>query len=73
MFQSIGFHTALILNRLRNQRAITDVSNEQKDSHERDKADEEQTRRELAELNRKLALLSARVIRRPQGGDGSRD
>jgi hypothetical protein len=60
-FQSIGFHTALILNRLRNQRAIADESDAEQNRRERDKAAEEEARRELAEVNKRLALLSARV------------
>lgn len=63
MFQSIGFHAALILNRLRNERAIAGDSDKNEDRHERNKAAEEAARRELAEVNRKLALLSARVDR----------
>lgn len=61
MFQSIGFHAALILNRLRNERAITDESDAEQERHERNKAAEEEARRELAEVNRRLARLSARV------------
>ena len=63
MFQSIGFHAALILNRLRNERAIADKSDADQDRHERNEAAEEEARRELAEVNKKLALLSARVSR----------
>lgn len=61
MFQSIGFHAALILNRLRNERAIADESDAEQDRRERNKAAEEEARRELAEVNRRLARLSARV------------
>ena len=61
MFQSIGFHAALILNRLRNERAIADKSDADQDRRERNEAAEEEARRELAEVNRKLARLSARV------------
>ena len=73
MFQSIGFHAALILNKLRNEREIQSSAQSNQDHHERAKSNEEEARRELAEMNRKLALLSARVGRRPQGGNGSRD
>jgi len=73
VFQSIGFHTALILNRLRNERAITDESDAQEDRRKRNEASEEEARRELADVNKKLALLSARVNRKPLGGNGSRD
>jgi hypothetical protein len=73
VFQSIGFHAALILNKLRNEREISGSSESNKEDHERRKADEEEARRELAEVNRRLALLSARVNRGPQGGSGPRD
>ena len=65
VFQSIGFHTALILNRLRNERAIADESDAQEDRRKRNEASEEEARRELADVNKKLALLSARVNRKP--------
>jgi hypothetical protein len=68
MFQSIGFHAALILNRLRNERAIAGESDSNQEHHERAKADEEQARRELADVNKKLALLSARVEPSTKGG-----
>jgi transcription elongation GreA/GreB family factor len=61
MFQSIGFHAALILNRLRNERAIADETDADQDRRERNKAAEEEARRQLAEVNKRLALLSARV------------
>jgi hypothetical protein len=61
VFQSIGFHAALILNRLRNERAIADETDADQDRRERNKAAEEEARRQLAEVNKRLALLSARV------------
>jgi hypothetical protein len=63
VFQSIGFHAALILNRLRNERAIAEETDADQDRRERDKAAEEEARRELMEVNKRLALLSARVCR----------
>jgi hypothetical protein len=63
VFQSIGFHAALILNRLRNERAIADETDADQDRRERNKAAEEEARRELTEVNKRLALLSARVCR----------
>lgn len=68
MFQSIGFHAALILNRLRNERDIKGSTERNEDHHERAKADEEAARRELAEVNKRLALLSARVEPTAPGG-----
>lgn len=68
VFQSIGFHTALILNRLRNERLINE-GNRENDYPGRDQQAEEQAaRRDLAGLNRKLAALAARV--EPPGGSG---
>lgn len=61
VFQSIGFHTALILNRLRNERAITDESDAEQDRRKRNEAAEKEARRELAEVNKRLAALAARV------------
>jgi flagellar motility protein MotE (MotC chaperone) len=65
MFQSIGFHAALILNRLRNERAVSEVANADQDRRQREDAAEEEARRELAEVNRRLARLSARVREEP--------
>jgi hypothetical protein len=61
VFQSIGFHAALILNRLRNERAIADETDADQDRRKRNDAAEEEARRQLAEVNKRLALLSARV------------
>jgi hypothetical protein len=61
VFQSIGFHAALILNRLRNERAIADEADADQDRRKRNDAAEEEARRQLAEVNKRLALLSARV------------
>lgn len=61
MFQSIGFHAALILNRLRNERAIADESDADKNQNEAQVSAEEDARRELAAVNKRLARLSARV------------
>lgn len=63
MFQSIGFHAALILNRLRNERAIAEEADTKEDRRERNEASEEEARRELRDVNKRLALLSARVSR----------
>lgn len=73
MFQSIGFHAALILNRLRNERLMQNVTDADKDRRERNEAAEEEARRELAEVNKRLWLLNERVSRRPQGGNGPRE
>jgi hypothetical protein len=72
-FNKIGFHAALILNRLRNERAIADKTNAEENGHERNKAAEEEARCELVDLNKRLARLSARVDRRLQGGDEPRE
>jgi hypothetical protein len=65
VFQSIGFHAALILNRLRNERAIADESDAEQNRHERNKAAEEEARCELANLNKRLAQIGARVREEP--------
>lgn len=60
-FQTIGFHAALILNRLRNERQITkDKANDDADRQKHDEQ-EQAVRAELERLNKKLSLLSERV------------
>ena len=65
MFQSIGFHAALILNRLRNERAIADESDAEENKDKAREHAEEDARRELAAVNKRLARLSARVREEP--------
>jgi hypothetical protein len=65
VFQSIGFHAALILNRLRNERAIADESEAEENKNKASEDADENARRELADLNRRLARLSARVREEP--------
>jgi hypothetical protein len=60
VFQSIGFHTALILNRLRNERLMKEGAERDAARSQKKEKEEEQTRAELAEVNERLANLSAR-------------
>jgi hypothetical protein len=65
-FQSIGFHAALILNRLRNEQRINECSREDDERSRKRDQEEQQAREELATVNKRLADLSARV--EPPGG-----
>jgi hypothetical protein len=60
-FQSIGFHTALILNRLRNDRRINECTREDDERSRSQDEEERQAREQLAVVKKRLALLSARV------------
>lgn len=60
MFQSIGFHAALILNRLRNERLIKEYAERDAARSQKQNDEEEKTRAELAEVNDRLTRLAAR-------------
>ena len=60
MFQSIGFHAALILNRLRNERLMKDGAERDAARSQKQNDEEEKARAELAEVNERLANLAAR-------------
>lgn len=67
-FQSIGFHTALILNRLRNQERIDECTREDDASRRKQDEEERQAREELAVVKKRLADLFARVEPSAPGG-----
>jgi hypothetical protein len=69
VFQSIGFHTALILNRLQNQQRVNEGAQENDERRAKRDQEEQETREQLAVVNKRLALLKARVDP-PKGGDG---
>lgn len=60
MFQSIGFHAALILNRLRNERLMKERTERDPARSQKQKEEEEKTRAELAKVNERLEQLAAR-------------
>jgi hypothetical protein len=60
-FLPISFHANLILNRLRNEKRIADDRRSHEDSGSSDNEKEEAARAELERLNKKHALLRARV------------
>jgi hypothetical protein len=58
-FNSIGFTTALIVNRLRNERLKTDITEQENAADDAQKRDEEDARAKLAFVKRRLADLAA--------------
>lgn len=60
MFQSIGFHAALILNRLRNERLVKESAERDAARSHKQNEKEQKARAELAEVNDRLANLAAR-------------
>lgn len=68
MFQSIGFHAALVLNRLRNERRINECNREDEERSRKRDEEEQQARKELAFVNKRLAELAARVEPLTPGG-----
>jgi hypothetical protein len=60
-FETIGFHAALILNRLRNERRIEEDRRADEEARQNANADEKAVGAELERLNKRLALLRARV------------
>jgi hypothetical protein len=60
VFQSIGFHAALILNRLRNERLMKEGAERDTARSQKQNDEEEKTRAELAKVNDRLAKLAAR-------------
>lgn len=68
-FQSIGFHAALILNRLQNQQRINERAQENDERSRKRDQEEQQAREDLAAVNKRLATLAARVGP-PKGGLG---
>jgi len=69
-FQSIGFHTNLILNRLRNEKRIADDSRGHEDGGRSDDKEEQDARAELAVVKKRLDLLRSRVEPRRGGSAG---
>lgn len=67
-FETIGFHAALILNRLRNERLKTAVNEKQNDGGNDEDRKEEKARAELALVNQRLRDL-AEFERRARGED----
>ena len=68
-FNSIGFHAAMILNRLQTQRRINESAHENDETRQQRDQEEQEAREKLAVVNKRLAQLGARVDR-PKGGDG---
>jgi hypothetical protein len=60
VFQSIGFHAALILNRLRNERLMKERTERDTARSQKQNEEEEKTRAELAKVNERLDQLAAR-------------
>jgi hypothetical protein len=60
-FESIGFHAALILNRLRNQQRVEEYRRADDESRREQDAEEQAVRAELERVKKRLALLRARV------------
>jgi hypothetical protein len=60
VFQSIGFHAALILNRLRNERLMKESTERDTARSQKQKEEEEKTRAELAKVNGRLKTLADR-------------
>ncbi len=67
-FQSIGFHAAMILNRLKNEKQIAEGKTAENDARERQRREAEETRAKLKRVNKRLRLLNLRVEPMPQGG-----
>lgn len=70
-FLPIGFHTNLILNRLRNERRIDEDRRADEESRRQQDAEEQAIRAELERLNKKLRLLSPRVEPRRTGRESA--
>ena len=70
-FNSIGFHTRLILCRLRNERLKSAVTDEKDDSDEAKQPQDEEARAKLAFVNQRLRDLAA-FERRARGEDRAR-
>jgi hypothetical protein len=60
-FLPIGFAANLILNRLRNEREIAEHNAANDGDREQHDREEEETRTKLERVNKRLALLRARV------------
>jgi hypothetical protein len=60
-FNSIGFHAALILNRLRNERRIDEDRRANDECGQNTDTDEKAVRAELERVNKRLDLLRSRV------------
>jgi hypothetical protein len=60
-FLPIGVHANLILNRLRNEKRIAEDRRAYEESGEEKNTEQQDIRAELERLNKKLALLRARV------------
>jgi hypothetical protein len=66
-FLPIGFAANLILNRLRNERQIADDNRTNERDREKNDRAEDEARAELERVNKRLALLRARVEPRRTG------
>jgi hypothetical protein len=64
-FETIGFHAALILNRLRNERRVEEDRRAYEEARQQQDAEEQAIRTELKRLNKKLSLLNERVGEEP--------
>lgn len=57
-FNSLGFHTLLILNKLRNEKQITEVDSADDDEGREEDREREETRAQLKRVNRRLRLIT---------------
>jgi hypothetical protein len=60
-FLPIGFHTNLILNRLRNERRIDEDRRAYEEARQQQDAEEQAVRAELERVKKRLSLLRERV------------
>lgn len=66
-FKTIGFHAALILNRLRNEQQIAGQTQSDERSREERDREEQAVGADLERLNKRLDLLRSRVYRSREG------
>jgi len=67
-FETIGFHAALILNRLRNERVKSASDDKEDDRRQAEQRKEDEARAKLALVNQRLRDLAA-FERRARGKD----
>lgn len=70
-FTSIGFHAALILNRLRNERRVEEDRRADEERRQKQDAEEQAVRAELERVNKRLDLLRSRVEPRRTGRESA--